>query len=733
MRFYKNILVIHIFFMLLPGYSTLSAQQVPVSAGIQIYPSENGNLIAILPKDKVGAASDELLKSTAYFKIERAELLLNNKFKSYQKAGQTRRSETVAELRAVVSSQGVEGLQKIKNLSDEAAVQQYLSAEYHFDSLLVLGYFSPKYLEAFGIAFNDRQAEKNVVYSYQAVRVDKSGREEIWGEAKIVSKIANPWLSKIEIKQDTIISSDSLLVFKFHANFPKVQPEKSATFPEYAPLNTRASAKAQKKMVKEQNAAFIEHLNAFPVDPASVAYSVYYKEGQAAWTLLSRYQTQPDSLGIHRLGAFIKTTPEAFVEVRIIPETFGGVTAEADSSEVFGAYAISQTTVPLIYAVSGHDSTDCIKIEWQPLPDKPYYQGVLIERSEGDNAPERLSIASHEAASYIDYQIKGGAIYTYRVKALFNPKQNVAQAVPASTSLSATTFSAPLPPYNLRVDTASKGIPILHWDAAESSARFGFIVYRGTKPNQLSHLGEVVKGNTFTDSAGVFSARVKMYYAIVEQNLSQDTSDFSNVVEFKPILPLDVAPPMYLNYKLINGDVFLDWPEMRAKDKLISGYRLERRSDLDTTFRTVGSPTIATNFYTDTTFRAGYFHEYRIASVAEDGQAGNFSMTFEVDFPKELHEGISTFSLRNTTAGILVKWPSVALSTTKAYVIYRNDPPRAQLRKLATVPAGLFEFTDKSVGDSGAYQYSVSIVAEDGRESQKSNRKSVKRAKPNKI
>lgn len=733
MSFYKYKTVIYTLVMLSIGCFRLAAQQVSTKGAIQIYPSERGNLLSILPNDKETASSDELLKSTAYFKINRAELLLNNKFKSYQKVGQTKRSKTVAELRAVVTAKGVESIQKIKNLTTEASVQQYLTTEYHFDSLLVLGFFSPKYLEAFGIAFNDTQAEQGVVYSYQAIRVDKSGKEELWAEAKIVSKIANPLLNEIKIVQDTIISNDSLVVFNFHADFPTVTPIKSETFPEYAPINTRVSAKEQKKRVKEQNTAFINHLNTFPIESSSVAFSVYFKENQSGWKLLSRYQTMPDSAGVFRLGAFVKTTPEAYVEVRIIPETFGGVTAEADSSEVFGAYAISQASVPLIYAVSGRDSTDCIKIEWQKLPSKPYYEGVLIERAEGNNEPERLSVASNETTSFVDFKIKGGTIYTYQVKALFNPKQNVAQKVPATTALSGTAFSAPLPPYNLRIDTASKKIPILKWDAVESNSRFGFIVYRGTKPNQLSHLGNAVKGTEFIDSAGVFSARVKMYYAVVEQNLSQDTSDFSNVVEFKAIMPLDIAPPTYLNYKLVNGDIFLDWPEMRAKDKLISGYRLERRSDLDTTFRTIGPKTIATNFYTDTTFKRGYYHEYRIASVADDGQLGNFSMAFEVDFPNDLHEGISTFSLRNTTKGVLVKWPSAALSTTKEYVIYRNDPPKAQLRKLATVPAGEFEYNDKTVNDSGAYLYAMSIVAQDGRESQKSKRKSLKRSKPTKL
>lgn len=725
--------VVCTFVMLLFGCFRLAAQEVSTKGAIQVYPSERGNLLSILPKDKETASSEELLKSTAYFKINRAELLLTNKFKSYQNVGQTKRSKTVAELRAAVTSQGINGIQKIKNLASEASVQHYLATEYHFDSLLVLGFFSHKYLEAFGIAFNDTKVEEGVVYSYQAIRVDKSGKEELWAETKIVSKVPNPQLNGIKIVQDTIISNDSTVVFKFHADFPIAGLSKSETFPAYAPINTRLSAKEQKKRVKEQNTAFVNYLNSFPIEPSKVAFSVYYQENQAGWKLLSKYQAMPDTAGVFRLGAFVKTTPEAYVEVRIIPETFGGVTSDPDSSEVVGAYAISQSSVPLIYAVSGQDSTDCIKIKWQKLPSKPYYYGVLIERAEGNNEPERLSIASNDTDSFIDYKIKGGSIYTYQVKALFNPKQNVAQRVPATTVLSGTTFSAPLPPYNLRIDTASKKIPTLKWDAVESNSRFGFVVYRGTKPDQLSHLGNVVKGTEFTDSTGVFSARVKMYYAVVAQNLSQDTSDFSNVVAFKAIMPLDIAPPMYLNYKLANGDLFLDWPEMRAKDKLISGYRLERRSDLDTVFKAIGPKTIATNFFTDTTFKQGYYHEYRIASVADDGQIGNFSMAFEVDFPKELHEGVSTFSLRNTTKGVLIQWPSAALSTTKEYVIYRNDPPKAQLRKLATVPAGNFEYNDKTVNDSGAYLYAMTIVAQDGRESQKSKRKSLKRSKPTKL
>lgn len=728
MRFYKH----NLFFtlaLLCVGVLPLAAQQPTLRGAAVIYPSTTGNLISISAKEPTAT---EALSTTAYFKINRAELLLNNQWTSFKKVGQTKRSKTVAELRTTVGQEGIELIQALKNLPTEKQVQQYLNTEYHFDSLKVFDMYSAKYGEALGVSFTDKLAESGVVYNYQIKRVDKGGREELWAETKIVSKVPNPLLNLVHLKQDTILSSDSLMVFKFHVEFPKTLPAKSDTFPQYSPINTRLSAKEQKKVAKDQNMAFVNHLNVAAIDPARVLFNVYYQENRKGWKSLARYMASPDSIGIYRVGAYIETTPLSLLEVRLIPETFGEVINSPDSSEIFEAYALSQKSVPLIYGVTGKDSTDCIKLNWQ-LSTKPYHYGILIERSEGGGKIEQLAMLNASATSYTDFKIRPGVPFTYYVKALFNPRQNITQKAAASVSLSCTTFSPPMPPYNLRIDTASKSMPMLKWDAVASNSRFAFIVYRGTDPKKLSHLGNMVKGNTFTDSTAVLSPRLRLYYAIVEQNLVQDTSDFSNIVDFRPKMQLDLEAPRMLNSKLINGDVFLDWPEMRIKDNLIGGYRLERRSELDTIFRSIGPKVMTTNFFVDTTYNRNYFHEYRIAAVADNGELGPYSSIFQVDFPMEVQAGVSTFSLRNTTRGIMVRWPSVSVPTTKEYIIYRNDPPKAQLRKLATVPAGSFEYVDTAVSDTDSYLYAMSIVAKDGVESQRSPRKSLKRAKPNKL
>lgn len=729
MRFYKHTAVLILALLLIGFFQSLA--QYATSKGVAvIYPSFKGNLITLSPKDS--NISGEFLAATAYFKISRAELQLNNKWTSFKKIGQTKRCKTLSELRAVVSQDDIEILQNIRQLDTEQKLQAYLDKEYHFDSLKVLGVFSYKFLEAFGISYDDKLAESGVVYTYKITRVDKSGKEEPWAEAKIVSKIPNPLLGLVKIKQDSITSNDSLILFNFHAEFPKTYPTKPDSFPQYSPINTKLSATEQQKQIKAQNLAFINHLNAAPIDPDWIKYNIYYQENRKGWKFFSRYQVMPDSAGVYRLGAFITTTPESLIEIRVIPETFGEVLSSPDSSEIFGAYAISQSSAQLVYSVKAKDSTDCIIVNWQ-LSAKPYHDGVLIERREADKDIETLVMLSSEATSYTDPYVKPGVNYTYFVKALFNPLQKVVQKAASTASMSCTKFTAPMPPYNLRVDSSSKEIPILKWDAVESKSRFGFIVYRGTDPKNLSHLGNIVKGNTFSDSTGVFSPRARYYYAVIEQNFSQDTSGLSNIVDFTPKMALEMDAPKLINFKLINGSLFLDWPEMRIKDSFVAGYHLERRNELDTIFRPIGPKIINNNFFIDTTYNRTYYHEYRLAAVADNGQMGPFSVTFEVDFPLPTQSGVSTFSLRNTTRGIMVRWPSVSVPTTKEYIIYRNDPPKAQLRKLATVPAGSFEYVDTAVSDTDSYLYAMSIVAKDGVESQRSPRKSLKRAKPNKL
>lgn len=712
-----------IYFLFFLGVLEASAQQEKRGA-IFLQPEEESNRISILFKVR-GEEASKLLKSTTHFRIERAELSLSNTFSNYKKVGETRRVKSVNEMRALLKSNVLEGVKRWKNISSDEEVLAYLTNEYEVDSLNFLGMFSFSALEATGLGFRDTQAEKGIVYSYKVTRIATDGSEELWGENKVVARVVNPFLDQIQIKQDTIISSDSLIRFRFSCSFPSGEFDVAKTFPMYESPTSRLSTKDQKKVILAQNQRFVDYLNKRPIVPQQVIFHLYYRINQGEWTSFERFQVSPDENKKYVLGATIKAAPESFVEVKTIPELLGGIQASADSVDVFGGYVLSQMNAPFVTFITAQDTINGVKLQWEKLPNKPYIEGVILERLEGELEPQTLAVFYRDISTYIDFNIKPGIVYTYQVRALYNPKQNVKQSISASTSISPTVFSVPLPPYNLRVDTASRAFPILHWDAPENPAQFGFIVYRGTKSTNLSHLGEIVKGNTFVDSTGVFSPKVRMYYAVVTQSVAQDTSDYSNVVTFKPIIPLEVAPPPSLNYKLINGKLFLDWFEMRSKDSFIGGYKLERRSSLDSVFRPVVNQVIVTNYFTDTTIQTNELYEYRIASVADDGHVGVFSPAFEVDFPQSLPSSVAQIRLSSTSKGVLVKWPTIEETSTAAYTIYRNDPPSGKMLPKGKVNAGSFEWLDTEVQEGKTYLYAMTILDKEGSESLKSQRKTI--------
>lgn len=713
--------LIHLVFLL--TFFSANAQEGKKGA-ISIQPDEQSNRISILFKNQDEEAN-KLLKSTASFRIERAELLISNTFSSFKKVGEARRVKSVSEMRSVLGSTDFEGLKKWKNAASDEALFTYFSNEYHLDSLNFLGIFSFSILEASGLGFRDTQAEKGIVYSYKVTRVATDGSEEIWGENKIVGRIVNPVLDQIKIEQDTVISSDSLISFRFLSSFPANQLRATNVLPNYEAPNVRLTSKEQRKVMLAQNKRFIDFLNKRPVTPQQVVFHVYYRVNQGQWSSFNRFQVTADEHGNYPIGATIKAAPESYVEVKTVPELLGGIQATTDSVRVFGAYVLSQMNVPFVTYITAKDTTNGIKLQWEKLPNKSYIDGIALERLDGDAEPQSLAVFYRDVNTFTDFSVKPGITYTYRVKALFNSKQNVKQSISASTSISPTTFSTPLPPFNLRVDTASRGFPILHWEAPESPAQFGFIVYRGTKPTNLNHLGEIVKGNTFVDSTGVFSPKVRMYYAVVTQSVTQDTSDYSNIVTFRPKVPIEVAPPPALNHKLINGKLFLDWFEMRSKDSFIGGYRLERRSSADSVFRPLVEQLISTNYFIDTTIQTNELYEYRIASVADDGHVGAFSPAFQIDFEKPLQNSVAFIQVSSTPYGVLVKWPTVEETATASYNIYRNDPPSGKMILKGNVKSGTFEWLDKEVQSGKSYLYAVTIVDTDGRESLKSQRKTI--------
>ena len=690
------------------------------------FPTPNGNLIRIIPREESRPQFGEILKKTAHFKINRGYLVEGNEV--LPTIGKTERVKSARELKSKVGDRLYQDFMKLKGFTSDKQADLYIPTEFNYDTLLNYTEQSSAFLKAFGLGFFDTEAKADTVYTYEAVRVDVSGAEEVWGNAQIGSKVSNPLLSEIRIRQDTVLTTDSLAYFRFSVQFPQ-EPVLSEEYPIFDEIDDNLPIEAYLTAYRAQIKQLVAFLNTRPITPETIKFSLFVKKNdEADWNYIESQLPSADSLGNLKLYAYIEAEPEDKISVKFLPEDYAG--AIGKESDVYSAYAISKGTVPLIYGVNGKDSTNCIVLNWDKLPLKPFYSGILVERSQGENPVEQLAILDAEATQFEDYAIEPGLIYNYSVRALFPERQNVKQDMPASVSLSGNSVAPPLPPFNLTVDTTTTAFPTLRWEASESKSRFGYIVYTGLTPTELSPMPGIVKENFLVDSAGVYSGKLTYYFAVLEQNILQDTSAFSNVVSFKPKLPVSFVSPAYITANLINNDVLLEWQELRERDEYIAGYQVERRKIGEETFTKISPDVLGANTFTDTTFIRGTVYEYRVASVSIEGEVGVFSLASEIHFPLDPLDPPTKLDIQNTSDGIMIKWPAVQEDRVKEYVIYRGSSVEGGLTEIARVASGGFQYEDTKVENASNYIYAVSIVDSSNQEGLKSNKKSINRIAP---
>ena len=691
---------------------------------VMAYSSPQGNYLRAFAKDADLANFDKAMQQTAYFKVLRGGIISGED--PLKEIGKITRVTKVKDFQKMLGKDLERDFRKVANLKSDAQLQRYLETEYHFDSLSTFTEVNINFLEVFGYGFLDKEVVKDSVYYYELVRVDKSGIEEYWGAVQIASKFTNPELRKVKTALSHVNSMDSLVTFNWKVNYPAFL---QGDYPSFAEVDDKLPIDDYLKQYRTQLKVLAVFLNSKRQDANNTKFDIFYKKNnELEWHLHDKAFAYPDSAGNFHISASVKAFPEDLISTILIPEDYA--TALGDTSDVANAYAISQGSVPLIYAVYGKDSTNCIKLNWTKLPVKPYYTGVTIARSYDDNAREVVAQLDYQENSYTDYQVVSGKNYTYFVSPSFLPKQDVQQEIPANVVLSCKTFSKPLPPFNLQVDPASKAYPKLQWEAADDKATYGYFVYRGLSPDKLALVSTAVTGKEYIDSAKTLSGKSTYYYAVLQQNLTQDTSDFSNTVAFSPIKKEEMWVPSYLTHSMINNDLILEWVDIRKNDDFVAGYLLERKKEGEKNFQPVSPFGIATNHFVDTTFVIGENYYYRVASLSLKGDTSTYSEEVKITYPRAYIPSLKRIDLINHPKGIMIKWPAIEGDNVAAYHIYRRKSDEEDFSLLKKVTKGTFDYLDEAITEDESYVYSVVVVEKDGREGSKNTIASAQRSTP---
>lgn len=689
------------------------------------YTSQDGNYVRVFPKDGNLGAFSETMSNTAYFRVFRGMETFGNNTRV--EIGKIERLKKAKDLSKALGTDLMKSFKQVARVKTDQEVENFLQTQYSYDSLVLYLETNIKFLEVLGHGSLDKTALKDSIYYYEVVRKDKNGTEEPWGIAMINSKMTNPELLKVKPSVMAVSSTDSLVSIDWKVDFKAYMPSEEA--PKLDSIPENLLLEEYSKLQRNQSKILGISLNSKNQDQSNTKFNIYYKKNnEINWHFYDKTLSYQDSTGTFKFTADIRCFPEDLITAMAIPEDYAN--ALGDTSEIANGYAISQGTVPLIYKVSGADSINCVKIHWEKLPNKPYFTGITIARSYNDVDKEVIAQIDYQDTQYADYQVAPGKNYTYYVSPSFLPKQNIRQELPANITLACTKFSNPLPPFNLQVDSLSNEYPVLKWESADDRTAYGYYVYRGLSPNKMILASTVVTGKQYTDSTSTLSGRSTYYYAVIQQNLTQDTSDFSNTVSFSPKKLEEIWIPAYLKHSLINNDLIIEWPDVRANDDFVAGFVLERKIGKDGVFQSVSPFGLSVNQYIDTTFVKGEDFFYRIASVSLKGDTTAFTEATTVNYSKEGVKTLKKFDLINASKGILIRWPSIEHADVASYKIFRQKSDEETLALLGSVDKGNFQFLDNTITEDESYAYSVVIVEKDGRESLKTNVSSIRRTKP---
>ena len=662
--------------------------------------SPKGNYLMLYQRIADQNVDSLLYNATASFIIERRvyDPSNPNANSKYKRIGTAQCVQSVSELKTYFTTAQIESLQQNYKLAAEKDVLDFMK-QHNYPKDFGPFYVSLEFQQALGHLYIDTDIKEGAFYQYKIIRVDKNNTQLFWSTAIVESKAENIYLKHFKPFFKSISVSDSAVAFKWQVLIPK-----------------NLVAKIERENKNKSNYVSDSTLYGKYIPLPATFNAKIFTLNDGRWefteTQMASANREQDTLTFYFRK---KVLPHQLVAAFIQLEDM--VHNEGLYSDTAYSYAINTNTIPLLRAIQVEDIIDGIKISWSPLPKKPYILGVQLYRYNSQDIIDTLAIISLRDSVYYDYNIKVGQTYRYKAKAVFIPQINLVQEHPAEGVGAFTQFTNPLPPSNLIATQEGKNIS-LNWEYSDHPSFYGFYVYRGTTPQNMSLISIAVKEKTFLDTASSLSGRSSYYYTVVAQNLRQDTSIYSNVEHIQSNKKIEITYPKDIKCYYENGKLHLLWKDVRQSDNLISYYVVQKKKKNEAQYKTITAPNFAFNMMIDSNIQAGEDNLYRVASISKNGDTSQFSEASQYTLPKSMVDLIDLFYARNLKNSIEVSLPAIIYNDRKSYNIYRRTEDQNEFTKINTIDADHFMYEDLQVQSKTMYIYAVTVTHKDGREGQ---------------
>ncbi len=697
-----------ILFLLMAMNATIFAQSPTNNQRyIPSISSPNGNYIYMYDLLSDMMSDSTKLASTDYFVIERRTVLqdgADSNQSDNKKIGMARVVQSNGDLNKLFSADDIVTLKSAFNVKSNGDLLNFFKTKsdpryYGFN------YLSNAVRIAMGHMYLDKEVKEGEKYMYVLTRVDKNKTEEPWGYTFVETKGANEALNQLKPKKSNVIATDSFISVSWKLPLP-IKPKENAN-----------KLVANKKGFKD-----LAKLLPFELNMVRAKIFSYNAQGWSPFPEMSL--GNPNSTG-DTLSFYYskKTVPDEVLSCYLqLEDEVQNIGHNSDTSTSF---AIDKKRLPIILSIKTKEVLDGVEISWKKLPQQPYIAGVEITKTDGLTV-DTVAILSAKDSLFTDYRLKVGVSYTYNVKALYLPQTNLVQDLPAQGLGMYTIFSKPLPPSNLEVENVGTNIA-LKWNYDSVPSFFGYYIYRGTSPDNMAIVGGPLKIKKYIDTSATLSGRSKYYYTVVTQNLREDASANSNMVDIVPNRKIETVSPNDLQFYYSNDRLILEWKDVRKQDEAIVGYAIKKNNVGSKRVDFLTKTVIETTTAFDSLIVAGITYQYSIASINTRGDTSEYSSVKEYKLEKEPVAILADFTARNIEEGIELEWAAMEYADRKSYNIYRKLLPEQPAVKIGSVTANNFLFIDKSAQKNTTYIYEISITDVDGREGLKSIARAVKR------
>ena len=706
----KMIRRLFLFFCLNSFLVVSFAQQRKSSKLLLSASSHLGNYIYLF--DGHDLQDSSLLNSTDHFIIKRE--IVNSldsssipiAEKDMKEIGIAKKPTTSKELKTALSVSGVKAMKEGFGLKKDQELIGFLQ-NHESPNEYFLFYPMIETRIALAHVYLDKEVIQGRAYLYAITRVDKQNNQQFWGKTIVLGKTDN-----------------YRLPFYKSLSFPAEVSDSSISFKWAVPINIDDNTlpKPAKRLSFDADGLLYNTFFAPLSIRATIELGINDKWERMEGNLFPQINTTKDTL----IFSFSKSFEQGSVvkSVMTIEDELHNI---GNKSDTVNAFLITKKNAPAITHLTVKDTLNGMYLHWNQLPESPYLSGIQIIRFGVNNLADTLPLLPVIDTAFIDYGIKAGVTYRYEVRALYLPGMSINQPIAANSFGTLTQFSRPFPPYSLSAANEGKNVR-LKWKSSNDPTVDAFFVYRGVNPERLNLFSGRITNTTYLDTTMELNGGSQYYYAVISQNLKQDTSIYSNIVSIIPNRKLQIPAPIEMTFYYSNGALNLFWQDSRKVNNQVKSFIVEKKEKNEISFSSITPQPIEGILFKDTsTIKSGITYQYRVASVSFKGDTSEFSEVFTYALPKSRVDVINKFDLLNGPKGITVSLPTVYFDNRKAYNIFRRKEGENEFSKIASIKANDFVYEDTNVVKGVTYYYAITITENDDREGRIGMSVSIKR------